>query len=625
MCCSSNQAAFAWIAATLVNLGFLSLISWGAATLWPLGCLLSALYTCFLFGLANWLESSDRRSIAANSSAEDETLRRPTSSDNDDNETDLGEDRHDFPTDSVVQQESTGAFSSREPGIANPSRKSFSVLVSVLYGLAVVSFGVTGFLLAINLVETCNDSASNKPNYYWKTNFTDLPKEVQSWAKKDTQNSPDMYAASFGYVESTGVTLFRGMGGVLSSAQSECLWATTQTGEPPIQHKEYAYPGPFVSVTSHAVCFQSEQGSATQVHGSEKVESGLALICSDGKTFARTSNSTRDPAGYLHSFKAFRGYLWFKKDITSTYRENESGTLIYSLDPETMIVSLYSTRVPRKDSGDGPDTPCDPDSVLHRQALWVLVASAIPMTALSMGLWKTKSISSMGSLVYISLSLVYISLHLALAPGSVENSDGPFFRWWFAISGAFFMLLSTYLLLSVRSSSTEETASFPFWLCDTENSPCLRLGLQTSALGFAYGASLLIMYADNGERDKLEWWILLNCVVFWPLLVLGAASDTTFLLVLCGLGLLADAARIAAVVDTEPLGVFLIFCCSGVLVGAMGYQLSRYQATIESAAKRLVKGVNQRMLSSGVVGLSSSEEVVEAADDTANEPLVTRV
>lgn len=115
----------------------------------------------------------------------------------------------------------------------------------------------------------------------------------------------------------------------------------------------------------------------------------------------------------------------------------------------------------------------------------------------------------------------------------------------------------------------------------------------------------------------------LSC--FLPLLVLGAASNTTFLLVLGGLGFLADAARIAALVDTEPLIVFLIFCCSGMLVGTMGFQLSRYQEHFESAAKRLVQALNQRLLQSGVLGSGGQEELVEAVEDTANEPLVTRV
>mmetsp|Transcript_8357 Transcript_8357/g.12123 ORF Transcript_8357/g.12123 Transcript_8357/m.12123 type:complete len:99 (+) Transcript_8357:234-530(+) len=55
MCCSSNQAAFVWIGAIMVNIGFLSFVSWGAAPVWPVGFVLSALYTIFLLSLAQWL------------------------------------------------------------------------------------------------------------------------------------------------------------------------------------------------------------------------------------------------------------------------------------------------------------------------------------------------------------------------------------------------------------------------------------------------------------------------------------------------------------------------------------------------------------------------------------------
>ena len=250
------------------------------------------------------------------------------------------------------------------------------------------------------------------------------------------------------------------------------------------------------------------------------------------------------------------------------------------------------------------------------------MTSAIPMTALSLGIWKTKSISSMGCLTYISLSLVYVAIHLGVAPGSVENNDGPLFLWWFAMSGTVCMILTSHLLLSLPSSSEREPY-FSRGLSNEKNIQCLRVALKTSAVGFIYGMSSLIMFSFNDERDTLGWWVLLNLAVFLPLIILGAASNTTFLLVLGGLGFLADAMRVAALVDTEPLVVFLIFCCSGLLVGALGYQVSRYQATVESAAKRLTQNINQWLLQCDFLpGLQGQDQLAEALDETVNEPLV---
>ena len=64
-CCSSNQSAFAWISAILVNIGFISFICWGATSFWPIGFVLSALYTFLLINLAQWLERDTNNNVEA--------------------------------------------------------------------------------------------------------------------------------------------------------------------------------------------------------------------------------------------------------------------------------------------------------------------------------------------------------------------------------------------------------------------------------------------------------------------------------------------------------------------------------------------------------------------------------
>jgi hypothetical protein len=77
--CTSAETTFAWVGTVLINLGFLSLISWGAVTSWPLGFFLSFVYTGFLFSLAayqdhireavvgvfSWLETQARTCFAS--------------------------------------------------------------------------------------------------------------------------------------------------------------------------------------------------------------------------------------------------------------------------------------------------------------------------------------------------------------------------------------------------------------------------------------------------------------------------------------------------------------------------------------------------------------------------------
>ena len=52
MCTGCNPTVvFSWLGGSLVNLAFLVLISWGSASLWPLGLVLCVLYTASLFTL----------------------------------------------------------------------------------------------------------------------------------------------------------------------------------------------------------------------------------------------------------------------------------------------------------------------------------------------------------------------------------------------------------------------------------------------------------------------------------------------------------------------------------------------------------------------------------------------
>lgn len=582
MCCSSNQAAFAWIAAILINLGFVSLISYGAATQWVVGFLLSGFYTVFLLGLAKWLEPSDASNTVSASGV-------PATSDDSDDDQEGGR-RH-------------PALDSLSRGDDTAPRAS-PLLVSVLYGLAVVSLGVTGFFLPVNLVESCN-SASWQSKYAWKTNMTDLPYEVRSWAKKEIYDQ-DEKGASFGYVESTGITLFRAIG---QSSGQEYLWATTANGsEQPLQYKKYVYPSPFVTVSADTVCFQTlivpNQPTLFVRKGMDK-RTGYTVYCSDGVTFSQDQNTTLNPhQNSLQSFKVFSGDLWFKK----AGQQGASGTLIYSLDPQSMVETLYSKRLANKNDR-GAGTSCsDDDEVLRKQALWALLSTAIPMTTLSVALWKTKQISSMGVMTYISLSLVYMAVRVGVAPGSVDNDEAPF-AWWFAISGFIWMIVSSHLLLS----SSEDVPSTPTLLINNCKL-CLRSGLGASAVGFASGLSWFIME----DRDTIGSWCLLNLAVVWPLITLGAATDTTFLLVLGGLGFLADAARLAALVESTFLGVFLVLCASGLFVGAIGYQLTLYQTRIQSYSMALAKHINRRLFSSEQSQLQLSEE----DHDTVSERLM---
>jgi hypothetical protein len=57
--CATEQA-FAWVSALIINVAFVSLIAWGASTIWYVGFVLSAVYTVILFGLARFIDGKSQ-------------------------------------------------------------------------------------------------------------------------------------------------------------------------------------------------------------------------------------------------------------------------------------------------------------------------------------------------------------------------------------------------------------------------------------------------------------------------------------------------------------------------------------------------------------------------------------
>jgi len=64
MCCSSKESVFTWLSALLVNVAFLSLITWGATEFWPIGMGLSTIYTLIILAIASRLDSKQRPSAS---------------------------------------------------------------------------------------------------------------------------------------------------------------------------------------------------------------------------------------------------------------------------------------------------------------------------------------------------------------------------------------------------------------------------------------------------------------------------------------------------------------------------------------------------------------------------------
>lgn len=493
--CTSIQSIFTWVGALLVNIGFVAIISWGASTLWPLGAVLCALYTACLLALAQWCQTHEEE---LSSTTEDEAVYHRV---------------HDT---------------------------NVSLTVNLLYALAVISLGVTGGFLPINLLPACDYRPSD--GYEWATNTTGLSTAVKQWIKSG--NAPFQ---SFGYVPKTGTTLFQGSQS--GSSYNDGLWTVDGSGNPPALQSKLSNPSNFCSISDDAVCFMAHPKGESQIW------------CSDGLDF-RSGTS-----GNLGDLFCDEGLVWFQK-----YDYLYSGKNIYSMDPDTMIATSHSHKV----KSSGSDSICGPE-LIRKQAVLFLFASNLPVLLSSIAIWQYRKIPSMALTVFIGATAVFMCLYLSIKP---ELKDQHPWDWWGSLAGMAWVLVMTYYRLTIASTKTS-------W------------GLAIGAISFVWGT---VVWLPLLEHDTLLDWILLNILVFLPLIIAGMVNENMFVLALGGIGLLVDAARFADFVGRHigdnargPVS-FLVFSLTGLMVGAAGFQLTKWQPRCQEIALSLIQTVNDRWI-----------------------------
>lgn len=566
--CTSSNSTFAWVGAILVNTGFVALVSWGASTLWPLGFVLSAAYTTFLFSLARWLKKRDNggHNIEAERHGEDEIPTREASIE-------------------ATVEEAPGAgqdYLSSQNGWHKAS-----LPVNLLFGLGVVSLGVTGFLLPINLIDACTAyHPDGVPTYRWVTNLTELPSGIKNWAIYDDQFSS---RANFAYVEDTKTTLFQGTQlDQANRSYKTSVW-TMNADLPPQEHVRYSYPENFVAVSASVACFSSFSDGGYKSNG--------RAFCSNGtKIEASVATGPLYKSGDIGDFLPKEGLLWFKQ-----FRETSApGSLVYSLNPTDMTTRLYSHKIENSDGHgkSGSKKVCDPKVAIRKQAAALLIAAALPVIIASFFIWHSEQIPSMAVTSYGGLTAIFICAYHIVDPQGEGNTDW-WFEIWFCLTGAIGLLLYTYFYLSERTKERER--------------PPLSWGLVAAGLGFTFGACQLLDMDD----DTLVDWILLNFIVFAPLLLLGMSSSNMFLVFLCGIGFLVDAARIANYVGDHVQGnaqapiSFLVFSLAGIAAGGIGYKLTMYQPLVQDFAHAAIKKIDAWLASGGRQGSVRDDEQEE--------------
>jgi len=277
-----------------------------------------------------------------------------------------------------------------------------------------------------------------------------------------------------------------------------------------------------------------------------------------------------------------------------------------------MSTKLYSYKVKNNsdDSDPSKPPPCHPTKTARFQSVAILIVAALPFTLASILVWYSRKIPSMAVTTYAGLTAMYACIYKVFDPLMTNDQADWWFGLWFAITGTGGLVICTYFFLSERSVERSR--------------PSFQWGLVVTALGFGFG---FIQILDLGGDTSGDW-ILLNLLVFVPLLLLGIVNGNMFLVFLGCVGFLADAARLAALIGDHVRGdardpvVFVVFSLTGLAAGLLGFQLSKYQPSVHNFAKHRVDRLDECLNSSdGPTRDQESEEyslsLLESSDAAA--------
>lgn len=511
---TGTEKTFAWIGSAIVNVAFITFITWGATANWWIGFVVSILYTILLFALARLLDS----------------------------------------------EHGWWAFLFRSPNDvedidrfneSNLSQRP-TMLVTLLYGLATLSLGVTGSFLSMNAIDCSTDPYDTRPRRpEYQTNLTKLPSDVQEWVRHGRQRYE---GHSFVYLPGSNRTIFNEFNDYTFGK----LWSVTSQNAPRILHKNSAYE--FVLPTPSLSCFVTTKNQQANNYG---YDDRKIVACSDGMTMQFPQNKSPIEPNYRRNlFVSHNHFVWYMDDPPSDLDTSKfSDRLVYSLDINTMIETLHSEHVNNTDDEKRlPYQTCQ-----RTKALASLALVAVPTIVSSIYLWYKRHVPSMGITTFLGTTAAALSIFYSLYM-ETDPLDHFFQRWllWF---GLIYMVLCSNGIVSSYF----------------EHKGPMQWGLHISALSFMVGSSFVLRLYDDTTVSFGEWSIF-NLAVLVPLCMVGLATRSSFLLVLTAGGILMDAFRLCFDItkneDNETvtaLVYFGILGLTGLLTAFSGWLLSRRQ------------------------------------------------
>ena len=392
---------FSWLGAILVNTAFISIISWSAASLWPLGLILCAMYTALLIFLGLWL----RKKVASESLS---------------------------------------------IGI-----EELKVASDLLLLLACFGVGAAGLFLPVNLLGCGDGGGSSQDGASWSTDTSSMSPAVAAWA-----NDLSWYSqSSFAHIDGVG-TVFRG-----SNGSQEALWissdaietASSITVAPPrLVSGAGSYPRDVVAVDGARACFVADE--VTRGVSSSSVfctDGGAATPLWDGAYEARPR--------YPRSLLPDGTQLWFKADAPFGYAssgvvwrgEPASGTATLVSTAAGASPAPPPSAASEAGSGDAHGDSCNPTRPI---AIGVLFLSALPLLGTSAFFFSTLQLASAPFGLFCGASASVLTVMAAIDPSGSVAAD--FVKWWFTLFSLLWLVAVVLLRLSHRLAADGATLTW---------------------------------------------------------------------------------------------------------------------------------------------------------------------
>lgn len=387
---------FSWLGALLVNTAFISIISWSAASLWPLGFVLCVGYTAFLIFLGVWL----RKKVASESLS-------------------IGTDE-------------------------------LTVASDLLLLLACFGVGAAGLFLPVNLLGCGDGSGSSQDGASWSTDTSSMSPAVAAWA-----NDVSWYSqASFAHL--SGGTVFRGSNGT----QDVLWISSDAAAPPRLVSGAGTYPRSVVAVDDARACFVADEVTTSGVSSSAVfcTDGGDATPLWDGSFEARPLYPrSLLPDGSQLWFKAdapfgyaSTGVVWRGEPAAGTATLVSAATGASPAPPPSAEAQEAGSG-----AGEASADSCDPTRPI---AIGVLFLSALPLLGTSaVFFWKLR-LSSAPFGLFSGASASVLTIMAAIdASGSIAAD---FVKWWFTVFSFLWLVVVVLLRLTRRLAADGATLTW---------------------------------------------------------------------------------------------------------------------------------------------------------------------